>query len=248
MDSHFSLSQFRSLQKNWELHYFIETDSTNEQAKKLVLSNPPTEPCVFLAEQQLNGRGRRENTWTSAYGQDLLFTAVIETGLALSDAHKVATSSALAVAHALATYGLQPQVKFPNDIYLSNSKVAGILIEQLQSYTLIGIGINVNSIPSIDTATSLFTQLEKTISREELLAAILNQLIQKISLCQDHYQRIRAEIEPLDLFYDQRVQYIKDSQSFQGIGRGLSKNGYLLIDHGSGPEEVHTGHSFRLIP
>ncbi|MFC5049303.1 biotin--[acetyl-CoA-carboxylase] ligase [Rubritalea spongiae] len=247
MHSLFSASQFRSTEKNWELHYFEETDSTNQQAKEYILKNPPSSPCVFLAEQQSSGRGRRANSWESEAGKDLLMTAVIETELPLSEVHKVATSVALALANVMQSYKLMPQVKFPNDIYIDGLKVAGILIEQIKGFTLIGIGINVNSTPVLETATSIFSQLDYEISREELLSTILNQLVQKVSLCQHHYQSIIEGIAPLDLFYNRELQYTMDSKVFRGIGKGLSKNGYLLIDHGTGAIEVDSGHDFRLI-
>ena len=244
----FSISTFQSLQSNWELHYLEQTDSTNLRAKALVDNTPPEQPCVILADDQNAGRGRRDSRWCSQPAKDLLFTAVLETELTSKDLHKAATTTALALACTLNQRGLQAQIKFPNDLYVDDKKIAGILIEQVEAFTLVGIGLNVNSTPELTTATSMLTQLGRVTTREALLSDILNQLIQKLSLCQKHYAQIRAEIAPLDMLNQQSIEYTIGDKTCHGVCHGLSAEGYMLIDHGDGPREVHHGHSFRIRP
>ena len=258
MHPFFSIEDFESHAPHWKLVYFTETDSTNEQAKQHILSSSQTQKdalsgTVFLTDKQTQGKGRRNNQWTSSPGEDLLFTVVIETELPLAEIHKLATTTALALSLSLEKMGLNPMIKFPNDIYINDKKTAGILIEQIEAFTLIGVGINVNSQPTIETATSLSQQQisHSTISRESLLALFLGKLAAKLSLCNDHYLSIQKSLQKYDLFYQKRIQFTQDSENYTGIAKGVSKNGYLLVllDNDDSTEyiEVHNGHTFRLI-
>lgn len=255
----FNVSHFKSLQPSWDIVYFPETDSTSSQAKLAVKSaQQPENATVFLADQQSSGRGRRGNQWFSSKAKDLLFTVVIESGLELKDIQKMATASALALAQVLEKHGLKAQVKFPNDIYINHKKVAGILIEQIGDFSLIGIGLNVNSEPIQQKFTSLFTELAQVTDRELLLADILTHLITTLSLCGENYEEIRQEISRYDLFFNKEIQYEEKGQQYEGVARGLSDNGFILVEHTSkGTEneftrlteliEVRAGHSFQLV-
>lgn len=247
MSEAFNTSRFRDLAPNWNLQYFEETDSTNTQAKLKLEESPTTTPTLLLAEHQTNGRGRRENNWDNSRGKDLLFTAVIHSNTAPSEIHKVATASALAIAETLQGYNLNPKIKLPNDIYLDGKKAAGILIEQHGHHTLLGIGINVNSTPKIENSTSLYSQGQKRIHREDLLAKLLDQLLQKLELCQHHYAHLARAFQALDLLYGKAISYQKDGTTHYGTARGISPHGYILVDHGYGPIEMTSGHNFRPI-
>ena len=254
MHHSFSTEAFEALQSHWKLVYFPETNSTNEQAKQLIIKSIDHDSLsgtVILTDQQNQGKGRRSNQWTSSPGEDLLFTAIIETELPLDQIHKVATTTALAIAIELEKIGLKPMIKFPNDIYLNNKKTAGILIEQQKEFTLIGVGINVNSNPSLENATSLLQQhsTNSPISREKLLASFLSQLTKQLSLCINHYTSIQQNLQKYDLFYGKKIQFIQDSTTHYGTVQGISPNGYLLVQLNSHtePTEIHSGHTFRLI-
>lgn len=256
MHSYFSIEAFEQLQPYWQLHYFPETDSTNEQSKlaiqrELTHNNTFRSGSIFLADHQNKGKGRRDNVWSSSPGEDLLFTAVIETEIPLDQIHKIATASALALVKSFASLSpsLSTEIKFPNDVYLGGKKCAGILIEQVKQFTLIGIGINVNSLPQLENSTSLIQQLGSPVCREKLLAKVLDQLLTKISLCKADYTTIQSQITPYDFFFDKTIQFKQDSVTHIGTAKGLSPNGYILVDtyNGEGPREIQSGHSFRVI-
>lgn len=254
MHHSFSTEAFEALQSHWKLVYFPETDSTNEQAKQLIIKSIDHDSLsgtVILTDQQNYGKGRRNNQWTSSPGEDLLFTAIIETELPLAQIHKVATTAALALAIELEKLGFSPMIKFPNDLYINQKKTAGILIEQIKEFTLIGIGINVNSHPSLENSTSLIqnSPLAEFVSRENLLASFLSQLTIQLSLCKDHYPSIQENLNRFDLLYGKKIQFIQDSKTHTGTAKGISPNGYLLvqIDNHNNPTEIHSGHTFRVL-
>jgi len=253
MSDNFSQDLFFKYNDTWQLMYYEETDSTNLQAKKAIESSSLSSGSAVITDHQTRGKGRRENQWESERGKDLLFTAVIETALPAQHLHKVATATALTVANVLSDYLPSVQVKFPNDVYVSGKKIAGILIEHVQEFTLIGIGLNVNSSPMIEDATSLIVEKENMLGkgdpiyREIVLAKILHQLIEKISLCEVHFSKIAHDLISYDFLFNRSISFIRNQLTEYATAKGLSENGYLLIDQGKGISELMTGHTFRLI-
>jgi BirA family biotin operon repressor/biotin-[acetyl-CoA-carboxylase] ligase len=138
------------------------TDSTNERAKELALAGAPG-GLVVTAEEQSAGRGRRGNEWFGPPGSSLLFSGLLRpfegrSNTLLPLAVPVAVCE---VAESVAP--VRCQVKWPNDVWIDERKVAGVLVEARpeEGWAVIGIGLNV-AIPQEDfpaelreTATSL---------------------------------------------------------------------------------------------
>jgi len=133
-----------------ERHTFVEKaivlkeiDSTNSYAKQLVRSQAPQLPVVIVALSQTCGRGRSGKTWWAGHGS--LCLTLIFPGLAQSG--RTAIASGLAVCKTVKHFfgQLQPILKWPNDVMLSDKKLSGILIENVVTAesvaTLIGIGV-----------------------------------------------------------------------------------------------------------
>ena len=127
------------------------TDSTNDEARRRldVLDNL----SVVAARTQTSGRGQGDHTWTSKPGQNLTFTVVLKfppcAPLAASEILRITH----AVTHALREYllskGVVARIKWPNDIYVGDKKICGILIENILggkqvAASMVGIGLNLN--------------------------------------------------------------------------------------------------------
>jgi BirA family biotin operon repressor/biotin-[acetyl-CoA-carboxylase] ligase len=127
------------------------TDSTNDEARRRldVLDNL----SVVAARTQTSGRGQGDHTWTSEPGQNLTFTFVLKfppcAPLAASEILRITQ----AVTHALREYllskGVAARIKWPNDIYVGDKKICGILIENILggkqvAASMVGIGLNLN--------------------------------------------------------------------------------------------------------
>ena len=127
------------------------TDSTNDEARRRLdaLDNL----SVLAAETQTAGRGQGDHTWTSAPGQNLTFTLVLK----FPPCAPIATSEILLITQAvtggirryLLSKGVESRIKWPNDIYVGDRKICGILIENILdgkqvSSSMIGIGLNLN--------------------------------------------------------------------------------------------------------
>jgi len=115
------------------VHYLPETESTNTLALEACKDGG-----VFIAEQQTAGRGRHGREWHSAPGLGLWFSVCLE-----SPIDGINYAAALAVRDVLSDYaGIS--VRWPNDLYIGQKKVCGILVEQRNGWFALGIGINVN--------------------------------------------------------------------------------------------------------
>ncbi|HEX5376080.1 MAG TPA: biotin--[acetyl-CoA-carboxylase] ligase [Solirubrobacterales bacterium] len=143
-------------------HYRV-TDSTNERARELVEAGAPG-GTVVTAREQTAGRGRKGRVWTAPEGKALLYSAILRP---LDERHLLLPLSApLAVCTAAEELrpGIECQVKWPNDVWLEQRKLSGILIEARpqDGWAVIGIGLNLSIAPDEfppnlrHPATSLF--------------------------------------------------------------------------------------------
>ena len=125
-----------------------EVDSTNSYVS---LHAPELEDMTMVAaHSQTAGRGQRGNSWESEPGRNLTFTLLArELPVAPADQFAISEGVALAVADYLRGEGIEAEVKWPNDIYVADRKISGILIEHSLTgtkieQTRIGVGLNVN--------------------------------------------------------------------------------------------------------
>ena len=121
--------------------HFRVTDSTNERARALALEGAPA-GTVVTAEEQTSGRGRRGRPWAAPAGKALLYSAILRP-LGLEHA-LLPLAVPLAVCEAVESVAaLECRVKWPNDVWIEESKAAGVLIEaHPPDWAVIGIGLN----------------------------------------------------------------------------------------------------------
>ena len=133
--------------------HLSETDSTNSRAvDRLTAEDPVLSPCLIYAENQTAGRGRGANQWWSADGS-LTFSIIVDFDkIAFSVEHRPLLPLLTGMAILQASQSLLPDsefaLKWPNDVFLSGRKLAGILIEvpsQSSHQAVIGVGLNVNN-------------------------------------------------------------------------------------------------------
>ena len=134
--------------KNLTIKWYESIDSTNTVAIRE--SDTSNEGTVWAALYQTAGRGQRGNKWESSKGDNLTFTALFKPTF-ISPARQFAISeiSAIGVCKYLEEKGLTPKIKWPNDIYIGDKKICGMLIEHTLSgdklsASISGIGININ--------------------------------------------------------------------------------------------------------
>ena len=107
-----------------------ETTSTNDYLAHLCSQHKTQEFYTVIANVQTAGKGQRGNTWESETGKNLLFSIVIyPTALEAKHQFYLSMLTAVSIIEALENYTSGFNIKWPNDIYWDNKKIAGILIE-----------------------------------------------------------------------------------------------------------------------
>lgn len=145
-----------------------------------MLAKETTEGAVAVAEEQTEGRGRLGRTWEAPAGTSVLVSVLLLPAVKPPRLPELSLVAGGAVAEAVAEVtGLEPAIKFPNDILIGGRKVAGILAESSEGRVALGIGVNANQtleeLPADAQTepTSLRLELREPVSRVRLLAAIL---------------------------------------------------------------------------
>ena len=168
-----------------KIFYKEELASTNEKA--LNLNN--NSYGIVICDKQTYGRGRHGRKWVSTPYKDLAFTIIIPKNY-IMDGQSLVNIACRSIVTTLEKLKIFARIKHPNDIYIDNKKISGILCEQIVKDKVItqvlGIGINVNSNfqdlePIQDKLyTSLLLELGKKVSREKLLRNLIETIDQTI--------------------------------------------------------------------
>lgn len=127
-----------------------EVDSTNQYLKKLLREKYLEEGLAVVADYQTKGRGQMGNAWFSAKGKNLLFSVVIyPKNVEIKEQFLLSQIASLAIKSTLDQFINHVRIKWPNDIYVKDKKIGGMLIEnniratRIQA-TIVGIGLNIN--------------------------------------------------------------------------------------------------------
>jgi len=169
-----------------QIHHYYKIGSTNSEAMRSAAEGAP-EGSVFLAEEQLAGRGRGTHTWHSSRSTGIYCSVILRPVTPPSDALIFSLAAGLAIRAAVMEIASQLRVdlKWPNDLLLSGKKFCGILTEMNAEatrvrYLVVGMGVNVNQVkfPAElrEVATSLRIETGTEWSRVELCAALLKSL------------------------------------------------------------------------
>lgn len=124
------------------------TDSTNSELRRRL--DQSGNLSIVAAEMQSAGRGQGEHTWHSAPGQNLTFSILLRHNcLKGSDALAVTSIMALGIRDYLKTKGIEPWIKWPNDIWVGEKKICGILVENtihagMIDFSIVGVGLDIN--------------------------------------------------------------------------------------------------------
>ena len=154
------------------MEYFIiykTLDSTNKEAHRRITSGAVKNGLTLLASHQTEGKGQLGRPWQADPGRHLAMTIILQpSDLPPAQLPAMSMKISFGIVKALQAFfpGLQPRIKWPNDIYVHHKKISGILIENTLAgnkvqYCIIGIGINVNEAgfpPELPHATSLFLE------------------------------------------------------------------------------------------
>lgn len=223
---------------------FQRLASTNDYAKKLILSNskPVDEGTVIMAVEQFAGRGQQGAIWQSASGQNITASIVLCPDFLNPDQQ---FGLNIAISNAIYNYlafffsaGLS--IKWPNDLYVHDKKIAGILIENIikgnsWAYSIVGIGLNINQRlfdhGASSHTTSLALELNKSYLIDEELIKLSKAIEKSYSLLKQGEQREQRKTYTDRLYrLDQVATYEINGVRVKGEIIGINEEGKLLVN------------------
>ena len=234
-------------------HHFYKIDSTNSGAMASAAEGA-AEGSVFLAEEQLAGRGRGAHSWHSARSMGIYCSVILRPTMPPSDALLFSLAAGLAVRAAITDVTqLSVDLKWPNDLLIDGRKFCGILTEMNAEatrvrYLVVGVGINVNQakFPAElrDIATSLRLESGTEWSRVEVCAALLKSLDHEYRVLLENGDTARASVlkrfeENCSSVRGRRVRVEDDG--LEGVTEGLDAGGFLQVRTPEGLRTVLSG-------
>jgi BirA family transcriptional regulator, biotin operon repressor / biotin---[acetyl-CoA-carboxylase] ligase len=238
-----------------EFLWLDEIDSTNrwlaENTARFTMSG-----ALVVANHQTAGRGRYQRAWHDVPGTSLLFSVMLRIHEQGHGTGFIGMLPAIAIAELLRgslKLGKRVRLKWPNDVMVSDRKVAGILGQRVmvgnQSLAVVGVGMNVSVLPSDfpddvrEQATSIAAEIGEFSQREVLLAAILARWEElHDALLDGQIEMIRAAWEQLGPERGAMIARRENDAVFTGHFAGLGGDGQLrLADETGAIHEFHSG-------
>ncbi len=226
--------------------FFQSIESTQDEAQAAALDDEP-EGCVFIADEQSKGRGQHGRHWEAPPGTGLLLSVMLRPSVEVYP--QLVMVASLAAVQAIADVtGLQPALKWPNDVLVNGRKAGGILVEgeflgDAPRYVAVGIGLNVNwddiALPDAPYApTSLSREAGHPIPRTQLAIALLNHLDALYLAAQRGEPLLdawRAKLSTLG----KHVRLMAGSRTIEGVAEDVTADGALVLRLPDGSTEAH---------
>jgi len=216
---------------------------------------------IALSEMQSAGRGRRGRQWYSPFGRNIYMSVARNFDCAISELSGLSLVIAISLAESITALGVAGvTLKWPNDIYVGGSKLAGVLLELRGEFNspcraVIGIGMNVN-MPAASEHESAIDQSWIDISqllgapqdRNQIVARIINDLIKNLVIFENEgFEIFMERWKEFDFLKNKAVNIHGGLLDKSGIARGVDPHGALLVEIEGNIEPVFSGEvSIRL--
>jgi BirA family biotin operon repressor/biotin-[acetyl-CoA-carboxylase] ligase len=241
---------------SWDVRRFDEIDSTNLYLRREARSGAP-EGTVAVAEHQSAGRGRLDRRWEAPPGASLLMSVLFRPEFNPSDLHLCTAALALAAAEACRRVaGVDPVLKWPNDLLVGEAKLAGVLAEaefegSALSAVVVGLGLNIDwpGPPGVG-GTCLAELSPGPVDREALLEELLVALDTRRGRLDSPSGRreVAAEMRERCATLGQRVRVELPSEAVVGVATEVDDGGHLVVQTASGPRTISAGDVVHLRP
>ena len=224
-----------------------ELDSTNSYALELLSKNKPSEGTVISARNQTQGRGQIGSSWESEAGKNLTFSLILyPTFLTIKQQFLLNQVISLSLYDFISKkISNEVKIKWPNDIYVRNKKVAGTLIQNILSAnkfqtSIIGIGVNINQTNFLSDApnpTSLKIEAGKEFDLRDTIEALCGDIEKRYLQLRSDKSTIIQKDYLANLYRYQEAaiyQRLDNGEVFSGKIVGIEESGKLMIDHAKG--------------
>lgn len=239
------------------VHEVIETDSTNNLAKKLALDGA-CHLTLVLAHQQSCGRGRYGREWVSSTG-NVFWSMILRPASDWPRLTGMSHVAALAVHATIASFvgnAAKVQIKWPNDVLVNGKKIAGILLEanpvsanvsntqQSDSWVIVGIGINVKQHPTSVNypATSLYTEGIVDSDRDQVIEVLTQHFVEKLGCyIEQGAPYLSEQVVPLMAGIGEPINVRTSNNAedvIEGVFTGLDAVGQLIVTKQNGEQQT----------
>ena len=227
--------------KVYEIIRFTEIDSTSTHAMRNILDFADRQ--VLSAGKQTAGRGRFDRKWVSDKENNVYISLVlkpcndINNNLPLSG---IAQYMSVVICQTLETYGVTPEIKWPNDVRVNGSKIAGLLMQSSIKWAefkglVLGVGINLNlekeDLKKIDipaTSLNLFTCMP--IDKEKFIEKLLDAFFENYEVfLENGFPFIREEYLSRNCFLGKKIAIKNPEYLYSGIAKEILDDGSLMI-------------------
>ncbi|MBA2664388.1 MAG: biotin--[acetyl-CoA-carboxylase] ligase [Bradymonadaceae bacterium] len=238
---------------------YDSVESTNDLALAAVGGDAGHGAC-WVADRQLAGRGRRElggqrRAWHSPGGQNIYMSVLLRPSIDVSRAAGLTLASGVGVCQVLREMtGVDIWLKWPNDLFVGNRKLGGLLTEAATSgaqlsAVVVGLGINVNlgaeDVPDELRAimTTLAIEAKERFDRLAMLAALRAAIVERCdAFCEAGYPAIAQALGEFDRSDGRAVSLVQEGKTLAGTARGIGADGQLLVElEGGALIEVSAG-------
>jgi len=218
---------------------FDEISSTNDWLIERISTQKFHEGTVVLASFQTKGKGQRGSEWLSQANKSLTFSVLLKPSFLLPiHAFDLSICVALALSVSLNKLRLGFKIKWPNDIYFQDKKIAGILIENQMSQSvyqnaIVGIGLNVNQVhfDSLSNAISLQQILGMEFPVEKVMGHVCESLeAQYLKLRSGHFNDLKKAYMSNLYGFNQLQSFMAENKKLNGKIINVLRNGFLQIE------------------
>lgn len=237
------------LTKHPNIIHLKEVSSTNEYAKDLLHKDTPPEGTAIIADYQTAGKGHDQNSWESKAGENILLTMILYPDfLEISRQFQISMAVALGITDFLEELipAQELFIKWPNDIYVGDKKIGGILINNeimgdKFKHVMAGIGINVNQeafSTEIPNPVSLSNLTGKQYSLKDLTLRLYNCVtVRYEQLKEGSYHQIKGDYLDLLLGLNQVREYLYKNKKIEAQITGVNEFGHLMLNTDGGSIE-----------
>ncbi|MDR0364476.1 MAG: biotin--[acetyl-CoA-carboxylase] ligase [Bacteroidales bacterium] len=232
--------------------------STNDIAKELILQKKVSHGSVIRAHYQTKGKGRQGNSWESNQGENLLFSIIITPQYYLPSQQFILNQLvSVTLADFLQTFipDHPIKIKWPNDLYVNDKKLAGMLIEHTilgntLSYSIIGIGVNVNQISfeKSPNPVSLRILCSKKLNIDSLCVQYTEKFLHAFEHTNPFDEEILSKRYHAALYQLNEVKtYLINGKKCQASILGTTKDGRLMLQHEDGAINYYELNSLKYL-
>lgn len=215
------------------IKFYNKIDSTNLEAKRFIKNGKIDCNTVFVAKTQTSGKGRLNRKWISENG-GLWFSLVFPNKNFQSDI-TIFTSVVLHKVLKKIFPDSILKIKWPNDIFFHDKKIAGILGENSNKSSIIGIGINLNQKKMkkdiSEIATSFFIEIHKKINIKSVLRDFLQNFEDEFpKYIEEEISSFIKYFQMYDYLLGRQISVSIGNENWQGKAAGISKKGKLKVE------------------